>query len=121
MKKLDLLLSQYGESHENAINKLIHWFCVPLIFISLYGMLRLVVFNSDYPQILNLGTVILIAALIYYIRLSVPMFFGFVVWSGFVWWLNETLLNNLGSTNFIKLIIGIFVSAWIVQFIGHKI
>ena len=29
MRAIDSLLSQYGESHQNATNKLIHWICVP--------------------------------------------------------------------------------------------
>lgn len=38
MRKIDQLLSEYGESHQNATNKTIHWICVPLIFFSVIGM-----------------------------------------------------------------------------------
>ena len=37
MKKIDALLNEYGESHQNKTNKLIHWLCVPLIFFSIVG------------------------------------------------------------------------------------
>ncbi|MFN4957023.1 MAG: Mpo1-like protein, partial [Cyclobacteriaceae bacterium] len=32
MRRIDELLAEYGESHQNATNKAIHWICVPLIF-----------------------------------------------------------------------------------------
>ena len=34
MRKLDVLLDQYGETHQNPVNKAIHWVCVPLIMWS---------------------------------------------------------------------------------------
>jgi hypothetical protein len=39
MRKIDALLSEYGESHQNPTNKFIHWICVPLIFLSIVGLL----------------------------------------------------------------------------------
>ena len=32
-------LDEYGKSHQNPINKRIHWICVPLIMLSLIGLL----------------------------------------------------------------------------------
>ena len=32
-------LDAYGESHQNPVNKKIHWICVPLIMLSLLGLL----------------------------------------------------------------------------------
>ncbi len=31
-RKIDALLAEYGESHQNPINKAVHWVCVPVIF-----------------------------------------------------------------------------------------
>jgi uncharacterized membrane protein YGL010W len=31
MRQIDKLLDEYGESHRNPVNKLIHWICVPPI------------------------------------------------------------------------------------------
>ena len=39
MAALSALLSEYGESHQNPTNKLVHWVCVPLIMFSLLGLL----------------------------------------------------------------------------------
>ena len=35
MKSLDTWLDEYGVSHQNKTNKIIHYFCVPLIFFSI--------------------------------------------------------------------------------------
>jgi len=39
MAPLASLLSEYGESHQNPTNKLVHWVRVPLIMFSLIGLL----------------------------------------------------------------------------------
>ena len=31
MRRIDQLLDEYGDSHENRLNKIIHWICVPVI------------------------------------------------------------------------------------------
>jgi len=38
MRRIDQLLNQYAESHQNQTNKWIHWFCVPIIFFTLLGI-----------------------------------------------------------------------------------
>ena len=35
-------LSEYGESHQNKTNKIIHWICIPLIFWSIIALLSLI-------------------------------------------------------------------------------
>ncbi len=35
MRTITSLLNEYGESHQNDTNKLIHWICVPVIFWSI--------------------------------------------------------------------------------------
>ncbi|MCA9450936.1 MAG: DUF962 domain-containing protein, partial [Candidatus Omnitrophica bacterium] len=35
MRRVDRLLEEYGESHRNRTNKVIHWIFVPLIFLSI--------------------------------------------------------------------------------------
>jgi len=32
-------LSEYGTSHRNPVNKLLHWICVPLIVLTVFGLL----------------------------------------------------------------------------------
>ena len=51
MRKIDELLAEYGESHQNATNKAIHWICVPLIFLSVVGLIASI--PSNFVQSLN--------------------------------------------------------------------
>ena len=51
MRSIHDWLNEYGESHQNPINKMIHWICVPLIMLSLMGLLWTIptpFFNFDF-------------------------------------------------------------------------
>ncbi len=39
MRTVEQWLDEYGESHRNAINKTLHWICVPSSCVSLIGLL----------------------------------------------------------------------------------
>ena len=80
-RKIDLLLSEYGESHRNGTNKLIHWICVPTIMFTLFGLLYAIPFPFTEVKTFyaNWGAVAFLFALLYYLRLSVTMFIGFVL------------------------------------------
>jgi len=39
VKSVHQWLDEYGESHQNPINKAIHWVCVPLIMFTALGIL----------------------------------------------------------------------------------
>src|SRR5690606_23697173 len=39
MKTVSQWFDEYGDSHRNALNNLVHWVCVPLITFSVLGML----------------------------------------------------------------------------------
>ena len=126
MRNIDSLLLEYGESHQNKTNKLIHWFCVPAIFFSVVGLVFSIPsgfladqlpFLGDYA---NWATLTLFLVLIYYITLSPPLTFGMLLFSVFCLFLaNYLALSFPGMLAYISL--AVFVLAWIVQFYGHKI
>ena len=76
MKKIDLLLNEYGESHQNKTNKLIHWLCVPAIFYSIVGLVweiplgPLADIKYNGFQYLNWASLTLCLVFIYYLTLS---------------------------------------------------
>jgi len=123
MSKIETYLDQYGESHQNITNKLIHWVCVPAIMFSLFGLLYAIPFPVERGLFTNWGAVAIVLAWIYYLRLSFPMFIGFLVIGSLLVWGNDALYhaleNNAGQLAIVS--VGIFVVAWIGQFIGHKI
>ncbi len=122
-KTIDLLLDKYGESHQNGINKLIHWVCVPSIMFSLFGLLYAIPFFVERSLFANWATYALVLALVYYMRLSTPMFVGFVLIGGsMVYGVDAIYQMTFGDAKMVALIsLVIFVVAWIFQFIGHKI
>jgi uncharacterized membrane protein YGL010W len=122
-KKIDALLAEYGESHQNAVNKKIHWICVPIIFFSLYGLIRVIPVPDVMTQIhpaLSWASIILIASLFYYFVLSRPLFLGFILWAAVVFFGNEYLYQSLGgNSGWLALVL--FALAWTGQFKGHQI
>ena len=116
-------LDKYGESHQNATNKLIHWVCVPAIMFSLFGMLYAIPFPVEKALFANWAAVFMGLALIYYIRLSIPMFLGFIIIGGLMLWGNSLIFDAVGRSGGTMALVslGIFAAAWVGQFIGHNI
>ncbi|MEM6380820.1 MAG: Mpo1-like protein [Bacteroidota bacterium] len=123
MQNIEWYLAKYGESHQNAINKLIHWFCIPAIMFSLFGLLYAVPFPGGRDLLTNWATAFMAAALIYYFRLSFVMFLSFIVVGGLMVYGNHMIYQIVGQDPGQLAIVSlvIFVIAWIVQFVGHKI
>ncbi|MEY3051223.1 MAG: hypothetical protein RLY31_1008 [Bacteroidota bacterium] len=122
-RKIDRLLDQYGESHRNPFNKAVHWICVPAIMFSLFGLLFSIPFPVERTLFTNWAAVCLAAALVYYLRLSVPMFLGFVVIGGAMLYGNFQLyVMTIYDAAMLAILSFLFFSlAWVGQFIGHKV
>lgn len=117
-KDISSWLSEYHKYHKNYTNKLIHWFCVPLIMLSLFGLLSLLDFEIINDKI-NVLNIFIILSLLFYIRLSVSLTIGMLGISIIF----VLLINNINSLldSSLYYYISIFIIAWIGQFIGHKI
>ena len=125
MRKIEQLLLEYGESHQNETNKAIHWVCVPLIFLSVLGLLASIPagtvesFLGESPYA-NWAGVALVLVLVYYVSLSVPLAVGMMLFGA----LCIFILHKLDAFQVAPLwllSIAIFVVAWIGQFYGHKV
>ncbi|MEO0367086.1 MAG: Mpo1-like protein [Pseudomonadota bacterium] len=120
--KVERWLNAYGVSHQNPANKRIHWVCVPAIVVSLIGILWALPVPAAMREVsglLNWGSIFLIAAMIYYVTLSPRLALGMVPVTlaiiAVVTWMASL------PVSLVALSVGIFVVAWIGQFIGHKI
>ena len=131
MKKIDLLLEEYGSSHKNKINKLIHWICVPAIFFSIVALIWSIPLGplenlkiNDY-QYINWATIALVFVVVYYIKLSPLLTIGMIIFSTICLYVTNYLENLIfnGKIEFQLWLIAfiIFVISWIIQFIGHEI
>ena len=65
-RSLEQWLSEYSVSHQNLINKKIHWMAVPTIFVSILGM----------GMSLSVWITLVLSALVllFYMQLSTPLF-----------------------------------------------
>lgn len=126
MRKIDQLLSEYGESHQNATNKAIHWICVPLIFFSVVALIWSI--PSGVVQAIlgqgnvyaNWATVVLVVVMVYYITLSIPLSIGMLAFAVFCLFVAKTIDQmNIAPLWMVALIV--FTVAWIGQFYGHKV
>ena len=112
----------YGESHQNPTNKLIHWICVPTIYFCVVGLL----YSVPVPTIPSFSGPHLLATLaiglvgIFYLRLSLPIMVGMMLWRLVCLWLIHVLDANLPYPVWAVCVL-LFVLAWIGQFYGHKI
>lgn len=124
MRKIDQLLAEYGESHQNPTNKIIHWICVPSIFFSIVGLIwsipNQMLFNIINHSYATWATVALIFVLIYYITLSIPLMIGMAGFSMLCLYLVSLLAQSEIAPLWMLSII-IFVVAWIGQFYGHNV
>ena len=116
IKDIHQWISSYGESHQNPTNKKIHWICVPLIMFTLLGVLSLVKFYN-----MNLAYGLIFFALIFYLRLSIPISVGMFLISAIqlslIYYLEQILL----IPTLLYIYVVVFIIAWIGQFVGHKI
>ena len=108
-RNIDVLLARYAESHCNHTNEIIHFVCIPLIVLSLLGILWAV-----HPVVAIATT---LASLYYYTKLSR----GFAIGMGVMSAMMLGLLSLMPDMTVLPLSIAIFVVAWIGQFVGHKI
>ncbi len=126
MRKIDQLFGEYGENHQDSTNKAIHWVCVPLIFLSIVGLVasipaRLVqsVLGNGNPYA-NWAGIVLILILIYYVTLSIPLSIGMMLFGVLCLFIVDFIVR-LNVAPLWAVSLGIFVVAWIGQFFGHKV
>ena len=121
MRTIHDWLNEYGESHKNETNKLIHWICVPSIFFSIVGFfysIKLPIFISTYQ--LNLAVILMALVIIYYAVLSSTIWIGMLLF-GIVCLLICEWVESSGLIKLWLFCLIVFVGAWIGQFYGHKV
>jgi uncharacterized membrane protein YGL010W len=117
--------AMYAESHQNDLNKKIHFICVPVIYYTIIGLLLEIptslienTLQLDLPLVENWAVVVAFIVLIFYFLLSFKIFVRMVIFTALCIALNQWIDNFLNN---FQISIGLFVIAWIGQFYGHKI
>ena len=107
-RRVDQLIAHYGESHQNPRNEVIHFIAIALIMLSLVGMLF-----SLHPFV---AYAFVAASMVYYARLSGVFLVSMVLWSALTMAVVFAMRPRV-----LVISVAIFVGAWILQFIGHRI
>ncbi len=122
-KTADQWFAEYGDSHQDDTNELIHWICVPTIFCCVLGL----IWSIPVPALLagparwfNWAQPVALAVLLFYLRLSGPLAAGMFIFIGVCYGLIEWHAAACPFAVWKSSLI-LFTLAWIGQFIGHKI
>jgi len=125
MKSLNQWFDEYAVSHQNPTNKAIHYICVPAIYFSITGLLMSIpsgilasTLQLNLPIIENWAFVAFLAALVFYVRLSLAMSLKITVFTLFCLFINYYVGQIMPLWLFS---VAVFVAAWIGQFYGHNI
>jgi len=122
MKDLASWIEEYGSSHKNKTNQIIHKICVPLIYFSVVGILWSIPLplSLRWQFVDSLLWPAAIPILMFYFLLGIKSFLLMLLYTGACIGL-ILAMKNYQLNIILELSLIIFVLAWIMQFIGHKI
>ena len=123
MRSINDWLEAYGADHQNPKNKKIHWVCVPLIVWSLMAILWSIPFPSQLQQFsypINWAIVAFVLGSVYYFTLSWRLAIGLFVLN-LIFLVTCHLAHQFLPWPLWITAVGVFILAWIGQFIGHNI
>ena len=121
MRTANEWFGDYSRDHQNPVNRAIHWICVPAILWAVMAALWVM------PVPVSIGRpgfwcgLAIVGAFAFYWRISRPigaaMLLVFIVFGLSC----EGLFRAIGPSSMLWIAGGVFVLAWIGQFIGHVI
>ncbi|WP_298579551.1 Mpo1-like protein [uncultured Luteimonas sp.] len=120
-RPIDRWFDSYSADHRNPANRRIHVFAVPLILWSVIALLWCIPVPADSGFRAGLWAgLACFAAWMFYFRASRPIGFGMLaVFVAMLW--SSFWIERLQGTRFLLwLAVGVFVLAWIAQFVGHS-
>lgn len=117
MQTLQTYIKEYSESHLNPTNVLIHKICVPAILFSTIGIIKAFPVPASWPLWLDWSLIAIVFVLIFDASFkNIRVFL-----SQLVLIIPMVVILELLRPRFFLISLGIFIVAWIAQFIGHKI
>jgi uncharacterized membrane protein YGL010W len=121
MRRIDALLDQYSSDHLNPTNQLIHVACVPAIVWSVTAMLWTIPVPGGWLQPGAWCAILMFLAWAYYWQLSKRLALGVLLAFVAIGFLNRWVADHFGMMALLWSAVAVFVVAWILQFVGHKI
>ncbi len=112
---LDRLFTQYETCHQHPTNVRLHKVAVPIILFCILGFLWPIRLAD-----VHMGMVAAVGYLIYALRLDARLALGLglelLAMGGGV-----MLLQQAAGHYFVPVVLVVFVAAWVMQFVGHRI
>lgn len=126
MRTYEQFLTEYGHSHQNPVNTIIHLFCVPIIFFSTAGLGWCVSLGQFIPGLspevaswVNLTTLAAIPVTLFYAKLGRSSLLTGLAWMAISVALCVAIQNAGLPLLWISAVL--WMLAWVVQFVGHHI
>lgn len=116
-RTIDRWFAEYGESHQDPTNTLIHWICVPAIYFSIVGLLMDIP-SSGVPYLW--AWLALAAVLAFYLRRSLALALGMLAFSLCCIGVAHVLSTRLPWPLW-AVCVAVFALAWAGQFYGHQV
>ena len=114
MRTLREQLSQYALYHRDQRNILTHFAGIPLIVISVFGMLSFPLFGTA----VSAALVLLVLSCLYYLLLDLKFGLLMLLFSGGCFALSQQLVLLLNE-QWLWGSVAVFALGWVLQFIGH--
>lgn len=118
---VDQWFNNYSRDHRHQTNILIHWICVPAILWTVIAML----WTIPVPALIGRpglwAAAAMFATFAFYLRLARVLAFGMLVVFIAFGAISEAIYRILGPTLLWQFALGMFVIAWVAQFVGHQI
>ncbi|TAH46394.1 MAG: DUF962 domain-containing protein [Gammaproteobacteria bacterium] len=121
MRSVHEWFGDYSKDHRNPANRLIHWICVPLILWAVIAALWVIPVPASIGRPGFWCGMGMVAAFAFYWRMSRPIGAAMLLVFILMGLLTEGLYRTLGASGLLQLAGGVFVLAWIGQFIGHHV
>ncbi|MFC5524518.1 DUF962 domain-containing protein [Rhodanobacter ginsengisoli] len=120
MRDMQSWLDSYSEDHRNPVNRVFHWFCVPPIVWSVIALLWAIPVPASLLRPGSWAVAVMVLAFYWYWKRSHRLAIALLIAFALLGLLTNLLYYRLGAASLCYLAVGVFVVAWIGQFIGHK-
>jgi uncharacterized membrane protein YGL010W len=127
-RPVDALFDKYSASHQNKVNKVINWICVPVIVFALLGFTTAIPFPhlgflGQYNVYINWTSILIALSIYFYLKISpvlsyLMLFIEFAMSYGVIQ-LDEW--QKSGGPALGELSLALLIIALTAQFIGQKI
>ena len=121
MRTMQDWLDSYSADHRNPTNQVFHWFCVPPIVWSVIALLWAIPVPASFAASRRWAVLVMVLAFYWYWKHSHRLALGLLIVFALLGAAHQrAVLRGSAPRTLCYLAIGVFVVAWIGQFIGHK-